>query len=187
MQSVILWEGIEYFSLEHCLINQSGNGVDVHSAIVGEYNHVIYRIDYFIQTDRDWNTVSFSINSRLNDTVRQIQFTGDTNGNWISAIGSEGSFAGCVDVDIPVTPFTNTLPIRRLKLAPGQSQEIKVVYLDMLEQSIRPVTQKYTRVSAREYRYENVPNDFEAKITVDDEDFVVDYPGLFARKSAFRR
>jgi hypothetical protein len=95
-------------------------------------------------------------------------------------------FSGCTDVDIPLTPFTNTLPINRLKLAEGEEHQIKVIYLDLLEQQISPVKQKYIRLSKTEYHYENVPNDFEAKIDVDELGFVVNYPSLFVRTAQLK-
>jgi uncharacterized protein len=98
--------------------------------------------------------------------------------NWIDF---EHPFKGCLDVDIPLTPFTNSLPINRLQLALGEARQIRVIYLDLLERRIVPVNQKYIRLSRTEYHYENVPNDFEARIKVDDAGLVVDYPGLFVR------
>ena len=93
---------------------------------------------------------------------------------------------GCMDLDIPLTPFTNTLPIRRLKLSPGRSQEVKVIYCDLLKQEIKPVCQRYTCLSNSEYHYENVPNDFEATILVDEFGLVIDYPYLFVRTKALK-
>lgn len=58
---------------------------------------------------------------------------------------------------------------------------IKVVYIDVLERQIKPLQQRYTKLSQAEYKYENVPNDFEAIITIDEAGFVVNYPGLFVR------
>lgn len=73
-------------------------------------------------------------------------------------------FKGCIDIDIPLTPFTNTLPINRLKLDQDEEHQIQVIYLDLLEQQVISVKQKYIRLSKTEYHYENIPNDFEAKI-----------------------
>lgn len=53
----------------------------------------------------------------------------------------------------------------------------------MLAGQLKRVAQKYTKLSDSEYLYENVPNDFEAKIQVDEFGLVVDYPMLFVRKS----
>ncbi|MCE7062290.1 putative glycolipid-binding domain-containing protein [Dyadobacter sp. CY343] len=85
------------------------------------------------------------------------------------------------EVDISLTPFTNTLPINNPVLAEKETREIKVVYFDFSKQIVRPVRQRYTRLSADLYHYENVPNDFEADIRVDDDGLVVEYPGLFSR------
>ena len=93
-------------------------------------------------------------------------------------------FKGCIDVDIPLTPFTNTLPIRRLHWDDDDAHEIQVIYCDVLDQQIQPVRQKYIRRSGSLYHYENIPNDFEADITVDEHGLVVDYPALFVRTAA---
>lgn len=74
-----------------------------------------------------------------------------------------------------------TLPINRLDLHLEGSSEVQVIYCDVLQQQLKPVRQKYTRLSATQYHYENVPNDFEATITVDEWGLVMDYPGLFVR------
>lgn len=51
----------------------------------------------------------------------------------------------------------------------------------MLEEIEKTVNQKYKRLSNNKYKYENIPNDFEAVILVDQEGFIIDYPGLFKR------
>ena len=107
----------------------------------------------------------------------------DGKGNWICNGEKDDQFSGCIDVDIPLTPFTNSLPIRRLKLKEKESKEIRVIYCEILENRVKPVRQKYTCISASEYKYENVPNDFEATIRVDGSGFVIDYPQLFERSA----
>ena len=51
----------------------------------------------------------------------------------------------CIDVDITATPFTNTLPINRLRLAPGQSADISVVYVTTPGLDISVSAQRYSR------------------------------------------
>ena len=184
MQTNLLWTGREYHSLENCLVNTAGIGSEITSTVIGVYEKKIYRIDYYIKTNHNWETVFFEIKSRHSNQIQMIRFEGDGRGNWISEDKKVGQFSGCIDIDIPLTPLTNSLPINRLNLAQNQTQEIQVIYLDLLEQQIRPVRQKYIRLSNLEYHYENVPNDFEAKIQVDESGFVVDYPSLFVRTAA---
>jgi hypothetical protein len=72
------------------------------------------------------------------------------------------------------------------KLTQGQSEEIQVIYLDVLGHQMKPVRQQYTRLSDTMYRYQNVPNDFEANIQVDEFGFVMDYQSLFVRIAALK-
>ncbi|WP_205511239.1 putative glycolipid-binding domain-containing protein [Longitalea arenae] len=186
MQTNILWTGREYYSLENCLINTSETGAEIASTIIGSYQGKIYQVAYEIKTNAHWETVFVAIRSRHSNQMQTIQLQGDGKGNWVMDGKEAEQFNGCIDVDISLTPFTNTLPIRRLKLQNQQEQVIQVVYFDLMEQRMAPVRQQYRRLSATEYRYENIPNDFESNIVVDESGFVVDYPSLFVRSAAIK-
>jgi hypothetical protein len=186
MQTNLLWAGREYHSIENCLVDTTNKGSEITSTIIGHYDNKIYQVEYRIKTNHNWETVFFEINSRHNNRIQSLLFEGDGKGNWTSNNKQASQFKGCIDIDIPLTPFTNTLPINRLKLIQDQEQEIQVIYLDLLEEQIKPVRQKYKRLSNTEYHYENVPNDFEANIQVDESGFVIDYPMLFVRTAALK-
>lgn len=182
MQSNLLWRGQEYDSLENCLVNTTENGTEITSAIVGSYGETIYRVEYRIKASPEWETVFFEIRSQHSDQINCYRYESDGKGNWLSEGKPAPQFEGCMDIDISLSPFTNTLAINRLKLSQNEAREIQVIYLDLLGQQIFPVRQKYTRLSETNYKYENVPNDFEAIITVDEMGLVLDYPQLFVRK-----
>ncbi|GAB3337042.1 putative glycolipid-binding domain-containing protein [Larkinella ripae] len=181
MQQNLLWTGREYDSLENCLVELGETGAEITSTIIGRYGEKIYQVDYRIRTNQQWETLALELKSRHSNQTQVIQLESDGTGNWWLNGEKADEFAGCIDVDIPLTPFTNTLPIRRLNLRPGQTQEIRVLYCDLLEWQLKPVRQLYTCLSETEYQYENVPNDFEATIQVDEFKLVVDYPQLFVR------
>jgi hypothetical protein len=86
-------------------------------------------------------------------------------------------------VDFTATPFTNTLPIRRLDWQVGTSHAIQVVYIVHPGFQIYPAAQTYTclAISSSEARYHFKMDDFEQEITVDQDGFVIDYPELFER------
>lgn len=181
MQVNILWSGREYYSLENCLVNTTDIGSQINSVIVGKYGDSIYRVTYQIKTNDQWEATFFEITSHHDSIKQHFKFEGDGKGNWTTNSKNAGLFKGCIDIDIPLTPFTNTLPIKRLNMLNDTADEIKVIYVDLLEQQITPVRQKYLRLSKTLYHYENIPNDFEANIEVDEHGFVVDYPSLFVR------
>ncbi|WP_420148433.1 putative glycolipid-binding domain-containing protein [Spirosoma sp.] len=180
----LLWTGREYYSLEHCQLASTGTGSRITSVIIGTYAQRIYRVEYVIETNPDWVTLRCDITAQLDHSRKVLRFRSDGHGNWWLNDKPAEQFRGCTDVDIPLTPFTNTLPINRLKLAEQESQQIQVLYVDLLADDIKSVRQNYTRLSNTGYKYENVPNDFEAVITVDPLGLVVDYPELFFRTAS---
>ncbi|HTF82362.1 MAG TPA: putative glycolipid-binding domain-containing protein [Cytophagales bacterium] len=180
-QTNILWKGREYDSLEHCLVTYTFEGVEIRSVIIGSIGGLTYRVEYLIKTNLHWETQSVELYSWHQDRVQHFRLDSDTLGNWMSPEANVTKFQGCIDIDIPLTPFTNSLPINRLNMTVGEAHVIKVLYFDVLEGAITTVNQKYTRTSQNTYHYENIPCDFEATIEVDASGLVTDYPFLFVR------
>jgi uncharacterized protein len=113
----------------------------------------------------------------------ELELRGDGAGNWHDGNGLIlPTLAGCIDIDIAATPSTNTLPIRRLKLARGERQPISVVYVSTPDLEVTRVEQAYTCIEPDvEYRYEGIFRDFAANMKIDDDGLVIDYPTLFRR------
>jgi hypothetical protein len=104
----------------------------------------------------------------------------DLDGLWSDANGKHyPEFNGCSFIDISLTPFTNTLPIKGSNWIQGQRQQIDVLYVDILANELRKDTQFYTLLSPNNYRFENAAGNFTADITVDEDGFVTNYPQLF--------
>lgn len=180
-QTTILWTGREYYSLEHCLVKTTAAGREINSTIIGYYEGNIYKAEYRVETNSNWEVISADITGTYADQTVLVRLENNGGADWLLDGKEDERFRGCVDVDIPLTPFTNSLPINRLRLEENKEQVIKVIYIDILSQKISVVQQKYIRLSSGIYHYENIPNDFEADIEVDGSGFVVDYPALFVR------
>jgi hypothetical protein len=86
-----------------------------------------------------------------------------------------------VDVDLWPTPFTNTLPVRRLRLAEGVAAEIRVLYVNAPDLSVSAQVQRYTRQGGGLYRFESLEDGFTSEIELDEQGLVRVYPGLFER------
>jgi hypothetical protein len=92
---------------------------------------------------------------------------------------------GCYDVALSCTPFTTTLPIRRLPLHVGDTAELAVALIDVETLDVRPVRRRYTRMSERTW----VVTDLESAagraapvtVDVDEHGLVIDEPGRFRR------
>ncbi len=67
------------------------------------------------------------------------------------------------------------LPIRRLALKDGQSGTTTTAWILMLDMTVRPYPQKYTRLNDEDYLFEGLEDDFEAELSVDELGLVTDY------------
>jgi len=187
MQTEVIWEQIVGKGLEHLILGQ-GKKIEAESLALGMIEGAAYRIKYQIICDTDWKVESVRVKDLLNN--RALAFIQKEDGAWsdeqdhlIEALN------GCIDVDIMITPFTNTLPIKRLKLAPGESKEISVLYFHIPDLTVSKFDQRYTFLSQEKdygvYKYESLGSGFTSDIKVDADGLVTDYPGIF--KMAWKR
>jgi hypothetical protein len=183
MKHQMIWSNLTSTGLEHFQLSSRNNEIIADGIVIGVDQDVAFRIRYEIICDIHWQVRKVTIAS-LGEAEQAICLVTDGSGNWIHEKGEEiSAFQGCLEVDISVTPFTNTLPIRRLRLHQGQSSEIKVVYIDIpgIQLSVKP--QRYTCLEIKEneskYKFESLDADFTAILTVDADKLVKDYPALF--------
>ena len=87
---------------------------------------------------------------------------------------------GCIDLDLNFSPSTNTLPIRRLALAVGESASLTVAWLRFPEMTLEPLEQTYRRLGERTWEYAS--DGFTARVEVDGEGLVTSYEGLWVRE-----
>ncbi|WP_175941730.1 putative glycolipid-binding domain-containing protein [Caballeronia sp. BCC1704] len=164
--------------LEHLVLDQRSDGVVIESVVVGEGEAGAFGITYRIECDARWQVTRLAVKLAGGGSIdlhRAHAWT-DEHGAPHEALN------GCIDVDIIATPFTNTLPIRRLRLQPGERREIRVAYVRVPEMTVSAVAQAYTCIELnRRYRFEGLDTGFTAEIAVDDDGLVTDYPGLFER------
>lgn len=174
----IIWKGYAYASKEHCSIAIGGNEILINGKIKSRPADLDLTVSYSLRLNTTWETQSVRIAGTFDNKAFDYDFQreGQTWTNWD---GTE--LSGGLEPDISLTPLTNTLAIRRLKMQVGQSAEIAVLYFDLAERVVDIRSQRYTRIGDRQYRFETVPADFEAVIDVDDDNLVTQYPELFTR------
>jgi uncharacterized protein len=137
------------------------------------------RVSYVVRCSQEWETRAVSVNETRQEGERSLEFVVDAARRWRMDGDPVPELDGCLDVDLGITPSTNTLPIRRLGLAVGASAEIVAGWIRFPGLDIVPATQRYTRLADRRYLYES--NTFSAELDVDDLGLVVTYPGIWER------
>lgn len=138
------------------------------------------RVEYVLRLSASWQVRQFLLFRDLDEP--DLWLATDGHGRWGEMNGAHRTeLDGCYDIDLACTPFTNTLPIRRLPLLVGHSAELPVVYVDPESLEVRPVVQRYTRLDTHRWRYESVASGYAADLEVDAHGLVLDYPGEFRR------
>ena len=111
----------------------------------------------------------------------RFELAADGAGNWTRDGSPVPELAGALDVDLGFTPATNTLPIRRLALAVGESAPVRSVWLRFPELRLEPLEQTYTREAERSFRYRALVDGepFIARLDTDVFGRVLHYEGLW--------
>lgn len=178
----IIWEALAWKGRENCQIAYLDNRYVVKSKLSGTLEKTPFNLQYKLEINAEWHIKSVHIDS-LQDTKRLVNLRIDTKGRWINEQSKPLiEFSNCTDIDISLSPFTNTLPIRRLTFDHKSRKAITVIYIDLPTGKIKPMKQWYTKLESRRYKYEDETG-YANTITVDENGFVIDYPNLFKRKS----
>jgi uncharacterized protein len=182
----VFWRPLDEIGLEHLLFERTPDSLRADSVILQTKNGVSFRLRYQIETASDWTMRSCTVAvDKGRDLQRRLELRVDDHGEWHDASTEQKlpALAGCCEVDIQVTPFTNSLPIGRLKLAPGESQDVLAAYVEVPELIVTPAPQRYTALTEDRFRYEGLQSGFAAELSLDAEGLVIDYAGVFVRVS----
>jgi len=140
--------------------------------------------EYRIAFDEQWITLEAVVSVQHAGRSRQLRLQREASGRWLADDCEVEGCRGAVDVDLGVTPSTNTSAIRRLGLAVGGNAELTAAWVRFPDLMVQPLSQRYTRLDERTYLYESFRDGmvvFHARLEVDGAGFVERYEGLFER------
>jgi len=166
--------------LEHLVLGQTNEGIIAQGVVIGDDFGASYRI----ACDAAWR-----VRHAIIDVAGggHLELFADGDGQWRGGDGAVIEvLAGCIDIDLTASCFTNTLPIRRLGDSLGERQVIDVAWVWIPELKVEKAQQAYTRLGMNAYRFESLGSAFCADLRVDDDGLVVQYPGLFKRTDIAR-
>jgi hypothetical protein len=175
------WQDWAGSGIEHLVLKEGPNEFASDAVILSTVDDQVFAVRYQIRCEADWRVREIEISGIGSDLA--VELRSDGAGNWFGESGvPQPQLRGAIDVDISITPFTNTLPIRRLNLQNGEKREILAVYIQLPNLAITTDRQRYTCLErGRRYRYESVDSDFTRDIEVDAHGLVTNYPDLFRR------
>ncbi|WP_112663726.1 putative glycolipid-binding domain-containing protein [Microvirga flavescens] len=171
------WESAEA-GMEHVDVSPADGGIDFAGVVIGRKDETKFALAYRLRVDSEWRLRE----ARLKTTSgHRLHLESNGKGTWHVNGAERADLQGCIDIDIEASPLTNTLPIRRLGLQAGDSSEVRLCYVTVPELSVSLAHQRYTALGERAYRFQSLTSGFTADLPVDEDGFVLDYPGLFKR------
>ena len=198
----LFWSRRDTAGAEHAL-------VDTHAGLFARgtalaVDPIPYSCRYELRTDEAWTTAHLDVSAegagwarsvRLELAAKRWRATTSEQGNLDAVLSAAGHaraglpgvedadlLFGAFDVDLGGSPLTNTLPIRRLDLlrAPvGVAHRVSVAWVLLPSLEVIQADQIYTPLGDNRIRFAS--ETFSADLTVDDDGFVRDYPGLAER------
>ncbi len=176
----VMWAPVRVPGFEHCTVREGAQGTRADGLVIGVRDGASFRARYAIACDREWRPLTVRVDVEGGPS---LELRSDGAGGWQGPRGPIPVLAECVDVDLSMSPFTNTIPIRRLGLAPLDSRELRVAHVDVPSLRVAVARQRYTCLLRREdgtmHRYES--GKFRADLTADADGLVIEYPRAWTR------
>jgi len=198
----LFWSRRDTAGAEHALVEAQA-GLHARGTALA-VDPIPYTVRYELRAGPDWVTTAFEVSTEGAGWSRTLRLDAE-GGRWrlstsergdldaaLTASGHAGAglpgtedpdlLYGAFDVDLTGSPLTNTLPIRRLgllKAEPGVAHRVSVAWVLLPSLEVVQADQIYTALGDGRVRFAN--ETFSADLAVDDEGFVVEYPGLAER------
>ncbi|MBV8051476.1 MAG: putative glycolipid-binding domain-containing protein [Acidobacteriaceae bacterium] len=178
---VVVWRNLLLKGTDYCALWRTKEGWLLKGTVAGVLeDHRPVLANYEIHCDENWLTHRAEVERSIGSEVKHLSLSVEKRGVWHSSGQTMQQIEGCHDVDLALTPATNTLPIRRLNLQVGSKQAVSAAWVKFPDLTVQPLPQHYTRLSESMYRYESNTG-FQAEIEVDSLGLVVSYPGGWER------
>lgn len=177
----LLWNRHDLPSLEHGRLYRHHHGFTLTGTVVASLEGRPLHCSYEVETTRSWQTRKVNIKLSSGTEDQSLHLERDDDGRWWDGDTELTAFAGMTDIDLGLTPSTNTLPIRRLKLKPGERASMTAVWIQFPSLTIAPLPQQYTRTGEYTYRYESNDGAYQADLEVDEHGLVTKYADVWSR------
>lgn len=158
---------------EHATLTIRDTGLSLVGTLIGAEAGVPLRVEYRVMTDGAGMTTAAHVRDLRGFEQRTLTIDRNAKGGWTVNGVADRALRGCTDVDLELSPSTNTLPIRRLRLGIGASQTIRAAWVRFPALVVERSDQTYTRLDESTYRYTS--GEFTAELVADDTGLVASY------------
>lgn len=184
--AVLTWRSHDVSRFESARVAITGNRIRAHGRIVAAQTATVpaFSASYNLVTDDTGATKRLSLDLTTAERERQLSIARDEENMWL-VTGHEGesraAYDGALDVDMVLSPFFNALPIRRLGLQQtSETVTVPVLYVYLPSLTVKAAELSYTG-SGNGAAFELKSPVGDTTVVVDNEGFIIDYPGLAER------
>ncbi len=163
----MLWRRSDGAGLERCVIESTPDGHRIGGTALLVSDGASHEIRYSVLTDSLWRTRTVGAHVQGPGGDRRLALTSDGEGSWSMSDTPVVDLYGALDIDLAWTPATNTVPIRRLGLAVGDTAETTVAWIDFPGHDIARKVHRYTRIGPHAYLFESAGATYELEVSED--------------------
>lgn len=144
-----------------------------------------WSVGYELFVDQRWRTREAQVRCLSASGTRTLVLEGDGSGGWLVDGSPRPDLDGLLDVDLESSACTNTLPLHRLGIEPGDEVEAPAVWVRARDLRVEVLGQRYRRLpddgGRLRFDYRAPELDFEAALVLDPSGLVIDYPAIATR------
>lgn len=182
--AILTWRAHDATRMESVRVTVNGNRIRAAGRIIAgaSADHAAFSASYDLVTDENGATKRLSLRSTTAAGERHASIARDEENYWLIDAGGthvRSTFGGALDVDVVLSPFFNTLPIRRYGLQNAvEDVHVPVVYVRLPDLLVQEASLTYSSASGGISVLSPVSS---ATVTVDQDGFLLNYPGLAER------
>ncbi|GAA0578816.1 putative glycolipid-binding domain-containing protein [Caenispirillum bisanense] len=179
--SILFWRRTDCPGLERLALSVGDDGVTAAGTVIG-LDDGGFRLTHRWRLTPDWRATALEVERHGPSGTCRLSLHRGPEGWSVDGV-RRPDLDGCDEPDLSVTPFCNTLPIRRLPVDPGADLTLDTCYVDAATMTVARSRQRYIRLAGGRVRYVDLglSAGFEAELEVDDRGLVVRYQHLFER------
>jgi uncharacterized protein len=171
----VLWRRLDGPGHDACQLLRAASGYELQGVAVFLHRDRPCSLQYRVCCDKRWLTCSAHVAGVVGRKTVEVQVQ-RVRDDWILDEEVQPGLVGCKDIDLSFTPATNTLPIRRLRLAVGESCTTSAAWLRFPSLTIGKLDQTYAYRGHGSYAYSSLAGKFRRRLGVRPSGLVATYP-----------
>ena len=183
-ESRVAWAWTDRPGLETLRLVRRATGTTADGSVLVFLDGAPVSVRYTVEHDAAWHFRRARIETDRAGSARVIEIHHE-DGTWSVDGTARADLEGCEDLDVAITPYTNTPALAAHPLAPGATRRLRVAWVQVPGFDVQSVEQEYTRLDSaggvERYRYRNLHSAFTGELTRGADGLVLEY-GPWARR-----